>query len=196
MTQALIFMAIGAALTLAVILVARRLTGFHAQRPDDYAAQSPAFDIRAQLDGPILCEGVIYGPTGRVASRFVADMQASWDGDRGHMTEDFTYDNGTKQARAWDLTVLSDGTIRAEAEDIVGTGRGVQKGAGVMLRYRLRLPEASGGHVLDVTDWMYLMQNGTIINRSQFRKFGVTVAELVATMRPADAEQARSLAAE
>jgi len=72
----------------------------------------------------------------------------------------------------------------------------VQKGAGVMLRYRLRLPEASGGHVLDVTDWMYLMQNGTIINRSQFRKFGVTVAELVATMRPADAEQARRLAAE
>jgi hypothetical protein len=31
---------------------------------------------------------------------------------------------------------------------------------------------------------MYLMPNGTIINRSQFRKFGIKVAELVATMRP------------
>jgi hypothetical protein len=39
--------------------------------------------------------------------------------------------------------------------------------------------------VLDVTDWMYLMENGTIINRSQFRKWGVKVAELIATMRPA-----------
>jgi hypothetical protein len=38
--------------------------------------------------------------------------------------------------------------------------------------------------VLQVTDWMYLMENGTIINRSQFTKFGFTVAELVATMRP------------
>ena len=34
-----------------------------------------------------------------------------------------------------------------------------------------------------VTDWMYLVENGTVINRSQFRKFGVKVAELVATMR-------------
>ncbi len=35
-----------------------------------------------------------------------------------------------------------------------------------------------------VTDWMYLADNGTIVNRSQFRKFGFKVAELVATMRP------------
>ena len=41
-----------------------------------------------------------------------------------------------------------------------------------------------GGHVLNVVDWMYLMENGTIMNRSQFTKFGITVAELVATMRP------------
>ncbi len=50
------------------------------------------------------------------------------------------------------------------------------------------------GHVLDVTDWMYLMENGTIMNRSQFRKFGIKVAELVATMRPV-AVEARQLAA-
>jgi Ribonuclease G/E len=28
--------------------------------------------------------------------------------------------------------------------------------------------------------------NGTIMNRSQFSKFGITVAELVATMRPVE----------
>lgn len=32
--------------------------------------------------------------------------------------------------------------------------------------------------------WMYLSDNGTILNRSQFRKFGIRVAEMVATMRP------------
>ncbi len=52
------------------------------------------------------------------------------------------------------------------------------------MNYRIKLPEDSGGHVLDTTDWMYLTGNGTIINRSQFRKFGIKVAELVATMRP------------
>ena len=46
------------------------------------------------------------------------------------------------------------------------------------------LPQDAGGHTLDTTDWMYLMSNGSIMNRSQFRKFGIKVAELVATMRP------------
>ena len=41
--------------------------------------------------------------------------------------------------------------------------------------------------MLKVTDWMYLMENGTIMNRSQFTKFGIKVAELVATMRKKDA---------
>jgi len=38
-----------------------------------------------------------------------------------------------------------------------------------------------------VTDWMYLTENGTVMNRSQFRKFGIKVAELVATMRRVEA---------
>ena len=38
---------------------------------------------------------------------------------------------------------------------------------------------------------MYLMENGTIMNRSQFRKFGIKVAELVATMRRVPVELPR-----
>ncbi|TDL85323.1 DUF3833 family protein [Meridianimarinicoccus aquatilis] len=181
---ALLFVGLGAVLTLAILALFRRFWSFQAQTPEDYAGQTPEFDIRRHLNGPMACEGVIYGPTGRVSARFVAEMHARWDGARGEMTEHFQYDSGTVQDRRWSLTLDDDGTIRAEAEDLAGTGVGRQKGAGVMLRYRIRLPKASGGHLLDVTDWMYLMENGTIINRSEFRKFGFRVAELVATMRP------------
>ena len=79
---------------------------------------------------------------------------------------------------------------------MVGEGSGRVEGSGVLLRYRIRLTPEAGGHVLDVTDWMYLMENGTIINRSQFRKFGIKVAELVATMRPAPAAAARETRAD
>ncbi len=160
-----------------------RYAGFAAQRPADYAQAVPQFDLREHLSGPILCEGVIYGPTGRVTSRFVADMEGRWDGSKGTLSEVFRYDSGTVQEREWRLTVGNDGAIRAEAEDVVGRGEGMQQGSAVVLRYRIRLPEDAGGHVLDTTDWMYLAPNGTIINRSQFRKYGVKVAELVATMR-------------
>ena len=82
----------------------------------------------------------------------------------------------------------------AEADDVVGTGTGRQEGSAVLLEYRLRLTPEAGGHVLSVTDWMYLTPGGAIMNRSQFRKFGIKVAELVATMRPRDAETARKAA--
>lgn len=161
-----------------------RYYDFAGQRPEEYAASNTKFDIRTHLNGPILCEGVIFGPTGRVTSRFVADFYATWDGDKGRMTEKFRYSSGETQEREWHLTLLPDGRIRADADDLVGSGSGRQSGTGVQLNYTIRLPEASGGHVLDAIDWMYLVDNGTIINRSQFRKYGIKVAELVATMRP------------
>jgi len=181
----LLTLLLGAALALAAVWARTRFLDFPAQSPADYAAAgAPAFDLRAHLDGPILCEGVIYGPTGRVTSRFTADFHARWDGDTGRMTEHFRYDTGRTQDREWTLTLRPGGRIHATAPDLAGPGRGVASGPTVRLDYRIRLPEDAGGHVLDVTDWMYLVENGTIINRSQFRKFGIKVAELVATMRP------------
>jgi uncharacterized protein DUF3833 len=168
-------------------LFLRRRFSFAAQKPADYAATGPAFDIRTHLNGPIDCEGLIYGPTGRVTSRFLARMNGSWTGATGVLTEDFTYSTGTTQNRAWHLRAGNDGSFTATADDIIGTARGEQSGATVRMDYRLRLPKDAGGHVLSVTDWMYLMDNGVILNRSEMRKFGIKVAELQAVMRPAAA---------
>jgi hypothetical protein len=175
----------GVFLALAAMLAKSRYLSFTAQRPADYAISGPAFDIREQLNGPIICEGVIFGPTGRVSSRFEADVNASWVGNVGTMKESFRYDSGTVQERVWTMTVGKDGAIRAEAPDVIGVGSGQQEGSAMMLNYRIKLGNADGGHVLDATDWMYLTPSGSIMNRSQFRKFGIKVAELVATMRPA-----------
>ena len=181
------YVLIGAVLAFAAIWARSVFWDFAAQRPEDYEDENPAFDIRKHLNGPILCEGVIYGPLGRVSSRFVADFDATWDGDTGVMKERFVYDDGSVQDREWHLTLGADGAIQAKAPDVVGNGAGKQSGSTVLLRYKIKLPEASGGHVLDTVDWMYLTPNGTIMNRSQFRKFGIKVAELVATMRPREA---------
>lgn len=185
----LFFLGIGAALALGCLALIRRWLGFAGQRPADYENDGPQFDLRRDLNGRIRCDGVIYGPFGRVTSRFHGQFEASWTGNTGIMREHFTYDSGTQQHRAWELSLGNDGSIQALAEDVVGTGRGTQRGSAVNLRYRLRLPDDAGGHVLDVDDWMYLAPGGAVVNRSQFRKFGIKVAELVATMHREDADQ-------
>lgn len=164
-----------------------RFASFEAQSPDDYAGTRPALDLRTHLAGRINCHGVIYGPLGRVASRFDGDFIGQWDGDTGTLTERFTYDSSTIQDREWRLSLGSGGSLTAEADDVIGTGHGQLSGAALRLRYRIRLPDSAGGHVLSVTDWMYLAPGGTIVNRSQFRLYGIKVAELVATMKKVDA---------
>ncbi|MEO0939286.1 MAG: DUF3833 family protein [Pseudomonadota bacterium] len=186
---------IGAAAVLVLNWARSRYAAFAAQSPEDYADRpGESFDVRQHLNGPVLCEGMIYGPTGRVSSTFHARFDCSWEGDKGKMIERFWYDDGSVQDRAWHLQVGNDGRISMRADDVEGTGVGVQSGPTVEMKYRLRLPEASGGHVLDVVDWMYLAPNGAVLNRSQFRKFGVKVAELVATMRPAPEEELKDAA--
>ncbi len=167
------------------LLAQRLFFSFAAQDPQTYATTEPVFDVRRVLNGPIVSEGVIFGPSGVMASRFVARMEGQWQGDSGTLSEDFTYADGTSQQRLWTLKMEKDGNFTATAPDIVGLAQGRQRGATVQLSYRIKLPDDAGGHVLDVTDWLYLMPNGAIMNKSEMRKFGVKVAELIATMRPA-----------
>lgn len=174
-----------ALLTLGLVLAQRLFLGFMSQRPDDYADTGPAFDVQTHLAGPLVASGVIYGPTGRVATRFVADMEGQWDATGGTLSESFRYASGGAQQRVWRLTVPeAGGRFTATADDVVGPGGGNVSGATAILRYRLRLPEAAGGWQVDVTDWLYLGEDGVIMNRAQFRRFGILVGELVGTIRP------------
>ena len=179
-----VYIATALFVALAAVFARYQFTSFRAQRPQEYVGLGPDFDLERHLSGALICEGVIFGPTGRMTSRFHGKMTGVWTGASGSLEVDFTYDDGARQSRAWHLSLIDGEHFDAEADDIVGTGRGTVVGPTVRLIYRIILPEEAGGHTLDVTDWMYLTENGTIINRSQFRKFGLKVAELIATIRP------------
>ncbi len=178
---------------LAVLAARNMFLSFRAQSPADYTGTGPAFLMQESLNGEILSEGLIYGPDGRMSNSFVARMVGEWDGNSGTLAEYFTYSNGSTMIRKWYLTLGTGNTFTAVADDIVGEGKGIISGATVKLTYRIILPEDAGGHTLDVTDWMYLTENGVIMNRSEMRKFGVKVAELIATMRPAQVSKAAHL---
>lgn len=172
-------------LMLLTILTKALFLSFRAQSPEDYSQTSPAFSLKTHLNGDIFSEGLIYGPNGRMTNSFVARMRGEWDGDTGTLAEEFTYSNGKTQSRKWFLKLGQGNQFTATAADIVGEARGTISGATIKMEYRIRLPEDAGGHVLDATDWLYLMENGAIMNKSEMRKFGLKVAELIATMRPA-----------
>ena len=180
----LLSLTIGMVAMLGILWAMGRKIGFLSQQPQNYASKGTPLDIRQALNGEMVCEGVVYGPLGRVTSYFVGDFTAGWKGTQGYMTEQFKYDTGAVLDRQWSFRITSDdGSFEATAPDLLGVSYGRQMGSVVKLDYKIRLPESSGGHVLNATDWMYQLENGTIVNRSQFRKFGIKLAEIVATIR-------------
>lgn len=183
MRDDILFLLLGALLVGLAMWLRGRFAGFSAQTEDDYSDDYPVFDIREHLNGEMVCDGVIFGPMGRVTSTFTADFHVSWNGNTGTMREHFLYNDRSTQDREWTLVLNDEGGFEALAEDVQGPGKGVIAGPAVLFHYQIVLPKDAGGHRLNAFDCMYLTPNGTIVNRSQFRKFGFKVAELVATIR-------------
>ena len=173
------------ALGLLAVLTKTLFFSFRAQDPADYAETGPAFSLKQHLSGELISEGLIFGPTGKMSTSFVARMVGEWDGDTGTLSERFTYSNGRVQERKWFLTLGEGNSFTATADDIVGEAHGTLSGATMRLHYTIVLPEDAGGHTLNATDWLYLTADGVIMNKSEMRTYGIKVAELLATMRPA-----------
>ncbi|MDA9122758.1 DUF3833 domain-containing protein [Paracoccaceae bacterium] len=170
-------------LILLISFIKINLLSFKNQKISQFKSDSKIFDIRKVLEGNLVAEGMVYGISGRLSSTFTAQFSGDWANNEGSFIENFQFSTGKNQIRKWNLIIDSNGKIIGTADDIVGKAVGQQYGSAVMLSYKLKLSEDLGGHVIKVIDWMHLLENGTIFNRSEFRKFGFKVGELVATFR-------------
>ncbi len=150
----------------------------------DYAANTPKLDIRHYLDGPLEAWGILYDMHGKADLQFHVTMRGSWKGNTGTLDEHFVYSDGRKDERVWTLQFSDDNYFTATAHDVIGVAEGSQNGNTVNMKYTLNTKRASGDTViLSMDDWMYLLDSKTLINRTQMRKFGLTVGELVITFR-------------
>jgi len=142
-----------------------------------YAADKPALDIARYFDGRVEGWGMFQDRSGKVVRRFTVTIDGRWDGNRGTLDEHFVFSDGTTQNRVW--TLVRDGDrYSGTAGDVIGTGTGVQQGSAFNLRYVLAV-EADGRtwHV-DMDDWMYAIDERTVLNRTTMSKFGFRVGEV------------------
>lgn len=198
--SSVILLLVGIVIGLGAIRVWDAFWSFRAQSLADYAAPTAsagASSLAEWFGGRFDAHGVIYDFSGRVRSRFTADIEGSFADGGGRLSERFVFAAGNVDHREWTITMDPDGRrFTATAPDVIGVGEGEIAGDAIRMTYRLMLPERAGGHVLDVVDWLYRLDDGAIVNRSEMRKFGVKAAELVAVFRPAAQPAALPAAAE
>lgn len=150
---------------------------------DYYKGTTPQADIREYFNGPVKAWGVVQDWRGRVVRRFDVDMVGTWEGDVGTLTEKFNYYDGKTQQRVWTITKHPDGSYTGTASDIIDKANGVAEGSAVRWNYVMDLPVGDKIYRIRFDDWMWVMNDGVLINRSYLKKFGVTVSELTIFMQ-------------
>lgn len=149
----------------------------------EYANEKPAFHIDKFFNGHLTAHGFFKDRKGFVSKRFVVKMNASWKENVGTLNEDFTYSDGTKQTRVWTLKKLSETQVEGTAADVVGKAIGEISGNTLYWTYVLNLKVGDKSYDVHLKDWMYMIDENTVLNQSYMSKFGISVGEIVLSMK-------------
>ena len=147
-----------------------------------YAGEKPALDLRRYFDGTIDGTGMFQDRSGKVVSRFNVTIAASWNGDTGTLDESFEYADGKREKRVWTIVKRGD-RYSGTAGDVVGPAAGVASGNVLHWTYVLALPVDGRTWNMDMDDWMVLVDDRTMLNRTTMSKFGVRVGEVTLSFR-------------
>jgi hypothetical protein len=146
---------------------------------DHYAREKPELQLSSFFNGTIDAWGIFQKRDGAVARRFHVVIEASWKSPQeGVLDERFTYSDGETQRRVWTLKRQPDGTWQGTADDVVGVAIGKIAGNALRWTYVMRLPVDGKEYLVDFDDWMWQLDDSSMMNRSVMSKFGIDLGEV------------------
>ena len=149
---------------------------------DTYRAEKPVLDVKQYFSGTVDGWGMVQDRSGKQLRRFHVVIVCTWNGDTGTLDETFEWSDGRREKRVWSI-VKSGDRYTGTAGDVVGSAAGEAAGNALRWVYVLKLPAEQGGHEVDVDDWMYLVDQDTLLNRSTINKFGIRFADITIAFR-------------
>jgi len=164
-------------------LLALGVAGCAAPRIEDHTQERPLFDLRGFFDGHLTGRGLFFDRNGRVVKRFVVQMNARWQGPNGTLEEHFKYSDGSTSVRTWHLQDLGQDRYLGSADDVIGEAQGRSAGNAFHWVYTLALPVDGRTWHVELDDWMFRVDEQTVLNRSRMSKFGLDLGELVLDIR-------------
>jgi hypothetical protein len=147
-----------------------------------YANEKPPLDLAQYFTGTVDGWGMFQDRSGTVVKRFTVRIDCTWKDNEGTLDEHFAYADGTTQNRVW--KIVKDGNrYIGVAADVVGNAQGSAAGNALHWNYVLALPVDGKTWNMDMDDWMYLIDERTMLNRTTMSKFGFRVGEVTLSFR-------------
>lgn len=163
---------------LALVGSALAFAGCASPSVESYRSEQPVLDLARYFNGELDAHGMFQDRSGKVVKRFTVRIEGRWSGNVGTLDEKFTYADGTTSRRVWRIEKLDENRYRGTADDVVGVAEGEAYGNALRWRYILRLPVDEKVYEVDFDDWMFLVDDTVMLNRSRMSKFGFTLGEV------------------
>lgn len=145
---------------------------------EDYQNETPKLKLETFFNGNLVAYGTVQDYSGKVVQRFRADIVGTWNGDSGVLDEVFYYADGTTDTRVWNLTKTGPNTYEGTAGDVEGIAVGTTAGNALHWVYDLTIEMDGEPLTITLDDWMYLIDENNMINRTTMYKFGLPVGEI------------------
>ncbi|PKH07146.1 DUF3833 domain-containing protein [Moritella sp. Urea-trap-13] len=145
---------------------------------EDYQQTTPVFAFDSFFDGELIAYGIVFDRDGKMTRRFHVDLTAKWQGNQGTIKEWFTFDDGEKSTRIWSITKQSANLYEGTASDVIGIAQGRTQGAALHWQYDLVINVDGSDYEVGLDDWMYLLDEKRLFNKTDIIKFGIKVGEI------------------
>jgi hypothetical protein len=148
---------------------------------EDYKDKKPILKLEEYFNGKTIARGVFEDRFGNIKKSFKVFIDGTWDGKYLILKEDFIYDDGTKDYREWKLTKDQNNPnhYSGYADGVIGTASGSVSGNAFNWKYGFKLKVGNSTLNVKFDDWMFLQEDGYLINIAKVKKFGITLGRVI-----------------
>jgi hypothetical protein len=154
------------------------LTSCGTTEVEHYKNRQPVLNLEDFFSGTTEAWGMFRKRDGEVVKRFHVIINGKRENKQFILDERFSYDDGSIQTRVWTLHKNDLDEWIGVADDVKGDAIGKIAGNTLRWQYTLLLPVDGSVYEMHMDDWMYLIDENSMINRTSMRKFGLEMGEV------------------
>jgi len=155
------------------------LYGCTSMKLENFQNNKPILKLEEYFKGKTVARGLFEDRFGNVKKSFKVDIDGTWDSRFLVLKENFIYDDGSKEYREWKLEKISSNKYQGFAEGVIGLASGETSGNAFNWKYDFNLQIGGSKYKVSFDDWMFLQDDGHLINIATVSKFGINLGKVL-----------------
>ena len=161
-----------------LLLITLSITGCGATM-STYQNETPRFVPEQWFVGRFQASGGFFDRFGTLRRRFVMDLTGRKEGETIRLDEELRYTDGEIAKRSYLIRKTDGNRYEATADGVVGKATIDASGNALRWVYKLKQKIGESDWTLSFDDWMYLIDERTMLDRAEVSKWGIKIGEVI-----------------